>query len=200
MNYSHRTKSATETTMKKIDQLNIKARTLLATLLVVFGAILALATATPAGAQTIVSSSPTWKIDDADDFSIFPPYLAASSTTNTYLVALAGSPNGAHITPPYNQPWSLVFRGRGTYAGASNVVLTFTYGLSGTPYAPGDAGRTYRSTGFTWTIPLNGTNWVSVMMPSTNSGCVPVIFLETVATGLNGYTNGSLQRITRNRN
>lgn len=184
--------------MKTLRSLPRLSKSIIAALEILFISFIALAIATPAGAQTITSSSPTWKIDDADDFSVFPPYLAASSTTNTYLVALPGSPNGAHITPPYNQPWSLVFRGRGTYAGASNVVLTFTYGLDGTPYASGDAGRTYRSTGFAWTITLDGTNWVSRTF-STNSGAVPVIFLETVATGLNGYTNGSLQRVVRNR-
>lgn len=153
-----------------------------------------------AQAQTLYSSPATWKTDDSDDLSIFPTALAASTTTNTYLVSLEGAANqNTHIAPPYNQPWALTFRGRGIYAGASNVVLTFTYGLTGKPYADGDSGRTYRSTGFTWTIALDGTNWVSRTF-STNSGAVPVIFLESVATGLNGYTNGSLQRTIRTRN
>ena len=153
-----------------------------------------------AQAQTIYSSPATWKIDDSDDLSVFPTYLAPTTTTNTYLVSLEGSAyQNTHIAPPFNQPWSLVFRGRGVAAGVSNVVLTFTYGLTGKPYADGNSGRTYRSTGFTWTIALNGTNWVSKTF-STNSGAVPVIFLESVATGDLGYTNGSLQRVLRTRN
>lgn len=153
-----------------------------------------------AQAQTIYTSPATWSTDDSDDLSIFPSYLPPTTTTNTYLVSFEGSAyKNTHIAPPYNQPWALTFRGRGVAAGVSNVVMTFTYGLTGKPYADGDSGRTFRSTGFTWTVALNGTNWVSKTF-STNSGAVPIIFLESVATGDLGYTNGSLQRTIRTRN